>query len=58
LLFLGLLLVRPISNRSIAQTTTSGGLAGIVTDPSNAVVPDADIEIKANAKGHSPIIEN
>jgi hypothetical protein len=51
LLFLGLLLVPPISNLSIAQTTTSGGLAGVVTDPSNAVIPNADVEIKDNAKG-------
>jgi hypothetical protein len=50
LLFLGALLVPPISNLSIAQTTTSGGLAGVVTDPSKAVVPDADVEIKDNAK--------
>lgn len=51
LVVLGLLLVLPISNLSLAQTTTSGGLAGIVTDPSGAVVPDADVEIKDNAKG-------
>ncbi len=34
-----------------AQTTTSGALAGVVTDQSGAVVPDADVEIKDNAKG-------
>ena len=34
-----------------AQTTTSGGLAGVVIDPSYAVVPDADVTIKDNAKG-------
>jgi hypothetical protein len=51
LVFLGLLLVPPISNLSIAQTTTSGGLAGVVTDPSNAVVPNADVEISDSAKG-------
>ncbi|HEY6388257.1 MAG TPA: carboxypeptidase regulatory-like domain-containing protein [Candidatus Acidoferrum sp.] len=34
-----------------AQTTTSGGLTGVVTDASHAFVPDADIEIKDNAKG-------
>jgi Carboxypeptidase regulatory-like domain len=50
LVFLGLMLVPPISNLSIAQTTTSGGLAGVVADSSNAVVPDADVEIKDNAK--------
>ena len=35
----------------VAQTSTSGGLAGVVTDLSNALVPDADVEIKDNAKG-------
>jgi hypothetical protein len=34
-----------------AQTTISGGLTGVVTDPSHAVVPDAGVEIKDNAKG-------
>jgi hypothetical protein len=34
-----------------AQTTTSGGLTGVVTDPSSAVVPDADVGIRDNAKG-------
>jgi hypothetical protein len=47
LLFLSL----SFSNELNAQTTTSGGLAGVVTDPSNAVVPSADVEIKDNAKG-------
>ncbi len=36
---------------SRAQTTTSGGLTGVVTDPSNAVVPDAVVEIRDLAKG-------
>ena len=49
LVLLNLLLVVP--KPSIAQTTTSGGLAGVVTDPSNAVVPNADVEIKDNNKG-------
>ena len=51
LVFLSLLLVMPISNVLIAQTTTSGGLLGVVTDPSNSVVPNANVEIKDNAKG-------
>jgi hypothetical protein len=51
LLLLRLLLVIVASNLSIAQTTTSGGLAGVVMDPSKAVVPNADVEIKDNAKG-------
>lgn len=36
-----------------AQTTTSGGLTGVVTDPSGAIVPNANIEIKDDAKGTS-----
>jgi Carboxypeptidase regulatory-like domain len=51
LLWLDLLLVTLISSLSIAQTTTSGGLTGVVTDPSGAVVPDADVEIKNDSKG-------
>jgi hypothetical protein len=34
-----------------AQTTTSGGLTGVITDQSSAVVPNADVEIKDSAKG-------
>src|SRR5262249_23389199 len=40
-----------IANDLAAQTTTSGGLTGVVTDQSNAVVPHADVEIKDNRKG-------
>jgi len=38
---------------SRAQTTTSGGLTGVVTDASHAVIPDAVVEIKDNTKGTS-----
>src|SRR5207244_8237243 len=34
-----------------AQTTTSGALAGVVTDPSQAVVPDSDVQLQDLAKG-------
>src|SRR5215472_11713621 len=34
-----------------AQTTSSGGLTGVVSDPSGAVVPNAIVELKDNAKG-------
>jgi hypothetical protein len=34
-----------------AQTTTSGGLTGVVTDPSGALVPGAVVEIRDTAKG-------
>jgi Carboxypeptidase regulatory-like domain len=34
-----------------AQTTTSGGLTGVVSDPSHAVVPDAVVELTDNNKG-------
>ena len=37
--------------RSHAQTTTSGGLTGVVTDPSKAVVPDAVVELRDTTKG-------
>jgi hypothetical protein len=41
-----------VSSESLnAQTTTSGGLTGVVTDQTNAVVPNTDIEIKDNRKG-------
>lgn len=36
---------------SFAQTASSGALTGIVSDPSNAVVPDAVVEIRDTAKG-------
>jgi hypothetical protein len=34
-----------------AQTTTSGGLTGVVSDPSHAVVPNAVVELRDTAKG-------
>ena len=46
-----LLLVPCLSNNLNAQTTTSGGLTGVITDPSSAVVPNASVEIRNNAKG-------
>jgi hypothetical protein len=45
-----LLLGASISGLS-AQTTTSGGLTGVVTDRSGAVVPDAKVDIKDDSKG-------
>src|SRR5215469_4741318 len=33
-----------------AQTTTSGALAGVITDQTNAVIVDADVQLKDNAK--------
>jgi Carboxypeptidase regulatory-like domain len=52
ILFLPLLLLilYPAKN-SFAQTTASGGLTRVVTDPSGAVVPGAGVEIKDSAKG-------
>jgi hypothetical protein len=58
LLFAALLLAVPVPNEVLAQTTTSGALTGVVTDPSNALVPDANVEIKDNTKGDDPINEN
>src|SRR5271170_6282190 len=51
LIFAFLFVIAPPADRLNAQTTTSGGLTGVVTDRSNAVVPDVTIEIKDDAKG-------
>ena len=47
---LAVLTICPLSELT-AQTTTSGALAGVVTDQSNAVIAGADVEIRDNAKG-------
>lgn len=41
------------STRVFAQTTTTGDMAGTVTDPSGAVVPDASVTIKDVGRGSS-----
>jgi len=41
----------PCLHNLSAQTTTSGGLTGVVTDPSQAAVPNANVEIRDNTKG-------
>src|SRR5215831_6323248 len=46
-----LLMGTPFSVQSHAQTATSGGLAGVVTDLSHAVIPDAVVEVKDLSKG-------
>jgi len=51
LLLAVLLVAASPANKLNAQTTTSGGLTGVVTDPSHAVVPDAFVEIRDTAKG-------
>lgn len=48
---LTLLLVLSSSNLLHAQNATSGGLTGVVTDPSDALLPNASVELKDNAKG-------
>src|ERR1700757_1303687 len=40
-----------LANRTMAQTTSSGALTGVITDQTNALVPDAEVEIKDKAKG-------
>jgi Carboxypeptidase regulatory-like domain len=45
-----LLLVPCLPSNLNAQTTASGGLTAVVTDPSGAVVSDARVEIRDNAK--------
>jgi hypothetical protein len=51
LLFVIAVLGLCLSDELNAQTTTSGGLTGVVSDPSEAVVPDALVEIRDTAKG-------
>src|SRR5215467_5212072 len=42
-----------LSNSLNAQNATSGELTGVVIDPSGAVVPNAKVELRDNAKGIS-----
>src|SRR5215470_16123269 len=51
LLLVVLFVATSTANELNAQTTTSGGLTGVVTDQSNAVLPNANVEIKDNARG-------
>src|SRR5438309_12102575 len=51
LLCSALLLAVSLSSELDAQTTVSGGLAGVITDPSNAVVPDAHVVVRRSTKG-------
>jgi len=41
----------PFQSTLQAQTTASGSLIGIVTDPSDHVVPGANVELRDNTKG-------
>ncbi len=45
------LLIAFSESNSYAQNATSGGLTGEVTDPSDALVPYANVELKDNTKG-------
>jgi hypothetical protein len=51
LLLATLLAMASLATKLNSQTTTSGGLTGVVTDASHAVMPDAGVEIKDSAKG-------
>ena len=53
LMLFPMLVAMSLSYEMWSQTTTSGGLTGVVTDQTNAVVPNADVEIKDEAKGTS-----
>ena len=50
-LFVGIFLTAFFLNRLNAQTTTSGGVTGVVTDQSLSVLPNADVEIRDINKG-------
>src|SRR6516165_2438813 len=40
-----------LANASHAQTTTSGGLTGVVSDQGKAVLPDAVVELRDDGSG-------
>src|SRR5579871_5122683 len=44
-LVLALAFVMASSPRAVAQTSTTGGVTGSITDPSGAVVPKADVTL-------------
>ncbi len=46
-----LLLATVFGCEMYAQTTTSGAPTGVIIDPSGAVVPDAQVQIKDLTKG-------
>ena len=46
-----LLLFLYLLTNSAAQTTNSGALTGIVTDPSGAVMPSVDVQLRDSSKG-------
>jgi Carboxypeptidase regulatory-like domain len=50
-LLVGIFLTMFLLSRLHAQTTTSGGVTGVVTDQSLAVLPNADVEIRDINKG-------
>jgi hypothetical protein len=50
-LFVGVFLTAFFLNRLNAQTTTSGGVTGVVTDQRLSVLPNADVEIRDINKG-------
>ena len=45
------LLILCLSNKLSGQTSTSGGLTGVIIDPSSAVIPEVQVQIKDNSKG-------
>ena len=51
LLFSAFLLAISFASQANSQTTTSGGLTGVITDQSGALLPSAGVEIKDNRKG-------
>jgi hypothetical protein len=48
---LAVLVLNSLTSGLNGQTTTSGALTGVITDQTDAVVPDASVEIKDIAKG-------
>jgi outer membrane receptor protein involved in Fe transport len=50
-LAVALIAMSAFSQQSRAQTQTTGDVTGVITDQSGAIVPDAKVSLKDNAKG-------